>query len=271
MASPVDEGEDAQFRVTRTEVTTGVLTVSYSVSETGDAVASGDEGARGVEFGDGVTEVTVTVPTVEDTTDEPDSTLTLTLTDDATYDLGAASSAEVIVEDNDDAPTVTIAAAGSVSEGGTLAFPVRLSHPSAGDVAVSYTLDGTATAGDDYTDSGSGTVTFAAGDTERTVSLTTVDDSADEADETVEVTLTDGATYDLGTPSTATGTITDNDLQQVTVCGGDGHGDGRRTGGVRPDACWCGDGRAGGDLRGDGGRFGVDRRTADHGQLRGRP
>ena len=217
MASPVDEGEDAQFRVTRTEVTTGVLAVSYGVSETGDTMVPGEAGARSVEFGDGVTEMTVTVPTVEDTVDEPDSTLTLTLTDDATYDFGAASSAEVTVEDNDDAPSVTIADAGAVSEGGTLAFPVSLSHPSAGDVAVSYTLGGTAAAGDDYTDGGSGTVTFAAGDTDRTISLTTVDDSADEADETVEVTLTDGATYDLGTPSTATGTITDNDLQQVTV------------------------------------------------------
>ena len=159
----------------------------------------------------------VPLATADDTTDEPDATLTLTLTDGAMYDLGAASSAEVIVEDNDDAPTVTIAAAGSVSEGGTLAFPVRLSHPSAGDVTVSYTLDGTATAGNDYTDGGSGTVTFASGDTERTVSLATVDDSVDEADETVEVTLTDGATYDLGTPSTATGMIMDNDLPAVTV------------------------------------------------------
>ena len=51
VASPVEEGEDAQFRVTRTVVTAGALTVRYSVSETGAMVSSGEEGAKSVAFG----------------------------------------------------------------------------------------------------------------------------------------------------------------------------------------------------------------------------
>ena len=213
----VTEGEEAGFVLTRAGVVTEELDVTFAVTG-GDSVLS-DAPPTAATFGAGLTTVRVPLATADDTTDEPDATLTLTLTDGTTYDVGAASSAEVTVADNDAAPTATIAAAGSVAEGGTLAFPVRLSHPSAWDIAVSYTLDGTATAVHDYTDGGSGTVTFAAGDTERTISLATVDDGADETDETVEVTLTDAddTAYDLGTPSTATGTIQDNDLPLVTV------------------------------------------------------
>ena len=101
-ASPVAEGADAQFRVTRTVATRGALTVNYNVSETGAMVASGEEGARSVAFGDGDTEQTVTVPTVEDTVHEADSTVTLTLTANAAYELGSAT-ADVVVEDDDNA------------------------------------------------------------------------------------------------------------------------------------------------------------------------
>ena len=101
VASPVEEGEDAQFTVTRT-VTTGALTVNYSVSEDGAMVAAGEEGPKTVDFADGDTEKTVTVPTVEDTGHEADSMVTLTLTADADYDLGTAS-ADVTVEDDDNA------------------------------------------------------------------------------------------------------------------------------------------------------------------------
>ena len=58
---------DAQFRVTRTVNVAGALTVHYRVSETGAMVASGEEGAQSVAFGDGDTAQVVTVPTVEDT------------------------------------------------------------------------------------------------------------------------------------------------------------------------------------------------------------
>ncbi len=102
VASPVTEGAGAQFRVTRTVTTTGALTVRYSVSETGDMVASDDEDAKTVDFADGEGEKTVTVPTVEDTGHEADSVVTVTLTADADYDLGTGT-ADVTVEDDDNA------------------------------------------------------------------------------------------------------------------------------------------------------------------------
>ena len=104
--SSVEEGESAQFRVMRTMNTRGALMVSFSVSENGDMVASGEEGAMTVDFADGATEATVTVPTVDDSGDEANSVVTLTLTADDAYDLGAQSTAAVTVRDNDEPPTL---------------------------------------------------------------------------------------------------------------------------------------------------------------------
>ena len=120
VASPVEEGEAARFTLTRTGVMADALTVRYGVSESGDMVAPGDEGAKSVAFGDGVAGVTVTVPTVEDAVHEADSAVTLTLTADAAWDLGTASG-QVTVEDDDDSPaTGAVTITGTATEGETL-------------------------------------------------------------------------------------------------------------------------------------------------------
>ena len=71
------------------------------------------------------------------------------------------------------------------------------------------TADGTAKAGSDYTET-SGTLTFTAGQTTKTLSVSTVNDDAQESDERFTVTLRnpDGATLD---DHTGEGTIRDND------------------------------------------------------------
>ena len=195
------------------------LAVSFEV--TGGGAVLAEEPPGEATFGADAATVRVVLETANDTTDEPDAALTLALADGDAWDPGAPSAAMVTVEDDDAPPAVSIAdAAAAVTEGGRLAFPVRLSHPSAAAVTVAYTLAGTATAGDDYTDAGSGSVTFAAESTEAAIALATVDDDADEPEETVEVTLTappDPALAVLGAPSTASGAIADDDLPVVTV------------------------------------------------------
>ena len=71
----------------------------------------------------------------------------------------------------------------------TLAFAVTLNRAPSGTVTVDYaTTDGTATAGSDYTAT-SGPLTFAAGETEKTVSVPVLDDAHDEGSETLTLTL----------------------------------------------------------------------------------
>ncbi|MFH6972962.1 hypothetical protein, partial [Flavobacterium petrolei] len=71
-----------------------------------------------------------TVPTTQDAIDELDETFTVAITS-TTGTVGATTDTAIgTIEDNDNAPVVTIADA-SITEGGNLSFAVTLSNPSA--------------------------------------------------------------------------------------------------------------------------------------------
>ena len=132
----------------------------------------------------------------------------------------------VAVEEND-RPEVSIADAGAAEGAGVVRFAVRLNIPSSREVTVNYaTADGTAEAGADYT-AASGTVTFAAGETERVVEVSIADDQVDEdpADgavaETFTVTLSGpSASAELGEAPSAEGSIEDDDERGVSLSRG---------------------------------------------------
>ena len=110
------------------------------------------------------------------------------------------------------APAALSVADAEAEEGtdATLDFQVTLDREAAGTVTVEYaTSDGTALAGSDYTAT-SGTLTFAPGETEKTVSVPVLEDDHDEGSETLTLRLTSasGATIADGE---ATGTITNSD------------------------------------------------------------
>ena len=91
----------------------------------------------------------------------------------------------------------------------TLAFAVTLDRAASGTVTVDYaTSDGTATAGSDYT-AASGTLTFAPGETAKTVTVAVLDDSHDEGQETLTLTLSNPSGTYLE-DATATGTISNS-------------------------------------------------------------
>ncbi len=92
-------------------------------------------------------------------------------------------------------------------------FEVRLSRAAKHRVTVDYaTSDGTAKAGEDYTAT-SGTLTFAKGETAKTIAVPILDDVVDEGEETFTLTLSnaDGARIVDGE---ATGTIVNSDPLQ---------------------------------------------------------
>ena len=91
-----------------------------------------------------------------------------------------------------------------------LVFAVTLSRAASGTLTVNYaTSDGTATAGTDYT-AASGTLTFTAGESSKTIEVTVLDDSHDEGEETLTLRLSDPSGGVL-TDSEATGTIENTD------------------------------------------------------------
>src|SRR5207248_2670165 len=92
-----------------------------------------------------------------------------------------------------------------------LTFHVTLSFPSSGTVTVAYaTQDGTATAPGDYA-AASGTLTFAPGVTDQTVTIDVAGDALFESDEAFQLVLSNPSGASLGQAS-ATGTITNDDL-----------------------------------------------------------
>ena len=115
----------------------------------------------------------------------------------------------VTIIDNDDAPALSITDADG-DEGQTLEFTVALDAASEKPVTVDWAVnDGTATAGDDYTD-GSGTLTFPLYQTTKTISVATLQETVPEDDETFTVTLSNASNATIAAAE-ATGTIAASD------------------------------------------------------------
>ena len=94
--------------------------------------------------------------------------------------------------------------------GVTLDFAVTLNRAASGTVTVDYaTADGTATAGADYTAT-SGMLTFAPGETAKTVNVPVLDDAHDDTGETLTLTLSNASGARIR-DGQATGTIENSD------------------------------------------------------------
>lgn len=109
--------------------------------------------------------------------------------------------------------TVSIADV-SMNEGNkgktNMTFTVLLNNASTKKITVQYaTQNGTATAGSDYT-SAKGTLTFKAGTTKQTISISVTGDKIAETNETFKVNLNNAVNAVLATPG-ATGTILNDD------------------------------------------------------------
>ncbi|MEA3207915.1 MAG: hypothetical protein QOE70_972 [Chthoniobacter sp.] len=213
----------AEIAVVRKEGSTGEVSVTFSTADapTSEHAATADVDYTSttgtLTFAAGETRKTFTVPILDDTATEGAEILSLTLsapTGGASLQANAAKAALVIADDDQPAGTLAFAATElRVREGAEgITLIVARKDGAAGEVSVSYaTADGTAKAGSDYTAT-AGTLTFAAGQLSRAITIPIRDDSSNEGAETFTVTLrapTGGAV--LGTPATATVTIIDHE------------------------------------------------------------
>ena len=214
-AASVTEGGAATFTLSADRAPAADLTVTLAVSETGDHVAAETEGAATAVIAKGETQAAFSVATVNDDADEPDGVVTVTLEAGEGYAVSASQgAATVTVSDDDAAPGPMLSVADvTVTEGAWMEFTVRLSAPSAGGVSVKVsTRDSTpasATARDYWPLSGR-TVSFRAGETERSVGVIVYDDSHDEGSETFEMVLSDARGAPIG-DGVAVGTIVNDD------------------------------------------------------------
>ncbi len=150
-------------------------------------------GAVGKAYLDGVTNQATAAAAISSVGPTVDSILTATK-----YTLTVSS------------PSVTEGDAGSSS----LTYSLTLDRPATEPVTVNFQTQGTgtATAGSDFTPA-SGAVTFAVGETSKTVNVSVTGDTTFEANETVNVNFTGNL---LRNPVTGTGTINNDDVNPAT-------------------------------------------------------
>jgi hypothetical protein len=204
------------FTVTLSAASGRTVTVNYATANstaTAGTTGSADYIAASgtLTFNPGTTTQTIAVSLRGDTTIESNETFTVNLSAATNATVPDGQAIGTIV--NDDLPVLSINNV-TVTEGNTgsvtAQFTVTLTPSSSQTVTVNYaTANGTGTAGSDYT-TASGTLSFSAGATSRTISVAVLGDALDEDNETFVVNLSGAVNATIGAGQ-GTGTITDND------------------------------------------------------------
>ncbi|SIR89146.1 type I secretion C-terminal target domain (VC_A0849 subclass) [Sphaerotilus natans] len=232
VSSPtIAEGGNLDFQVVLSNASATPQVISV-VPSSGTATLGTDTGAPLVSFDGGltfspITGTTVTVPagsssfivrvpTIDDSISELPETMQLDVRAPADT---APTTGTGTITDNDGTPTVSISGPAEVGENaGTVTYTITLSNPSSQTVTVRVAAqDGTATVGSDYTQIpvDQQFVTFAPGETTKTVTLTVIDDAVFEGKETFSVVLDSPSNAALGTARVTT-TISDDGTQGET-------------------------------------------------------
>ncbi|MBL7904115.1 MAG: HYR domain-containing protein, partial [Bacteroidales bacterium] len=225
------------FTVTMSGSASGTVTVDYATADNTATIADGDyiSVAGTLVFTAGQTSRTIIVPINGDTKVEDNETFYMNLSNLSNGGLAVtlSDSQGVGTITNDDAAAITINDV-TTSEGNsgttTYTFTVSMSAASDDAVTVDYsTADGSATIADGDYDLSTGTLTFAAGETTKTITVTINGDTKVENNETFTVVLSNlennGNNVSI-TDATGTGTITNDDsatlsIDDVTLAEGD--------------------------------------------------
>ncbi|MEU4688211.1 Calx-beta domain-containing protein [Actinoplanes sp. NPDC023714] len=235
---PVTEGSGAKATLTaRLDAPSGLETVVTLTAVDGTATKGNDytdfgSGQNTITIAKGKTSATKDIVVGKDDVRDSAELENFTVTGTATNVAAPANtSVQVGITDIDPLPKVSIADSltATVSEGaGTKTIPLELDLGSDKPVTVRWDAipptaknedHELATQGTDfgYPASTSRTVTFPARDTAEDATITITDDSLNEADEDFGVQLANPSNAELGTPSKADITITDNDSSQPDV------------------------------------------------------
>ena len=115
-------------------------------------------------------------------------------------------------------PEITVTGGSGITEGDDAVFTVSASAAPAANLPVSLTVtdDGTS----DFlaqSEEGNRTVTILAGQTSATLTMSTEEDSTDEGDGSVTATVVSATGYQIGSPSSATVAVSDDDNPPVVT------------------------------------------------------
>lgn len=205
----------AKITVFRTNGTNGEIAVKFRTAD-GSAVAGADYTSNSgtLTFADGETTKTITVSIANDAEAEPTETFSIILSDPTNGAvLGTIKTAELRIADDEPSAFAFSAPTFDASEAaGTATIEVVRLGVSNGSASVDYaTTDGTARAGSDYV-AGASTLTFADGESSKSITVSLIDDKLGEGVKTFRVILQNpSAGTQIESPGTATLRILDDE------------------------------------------------------------
>ena len=218
-SNDVTEGSDATFTITAAPAPAAGLTITVEITQTGDYATTGTQTVTIPTSGT----YTLVVATTDDSTDEPDGSVTATIDDGAGYSVSSTNGAATVnVADDDDppppaTPEISITAGADVTEGSDATFSVTAAPAPAAELTVNVSVSQN---GDHGATTGTQTVTIPTSGA-YTLTVATTDDSTDEADGTITATIDTGTGYTISTTdSDATVAVTDDDVPEVSITAG---------------------------------------------------
>lgn len=198
-------------------VTNREIKVPFTVS--GTAVFGNHHGLKSgtVVFPPNSREARIRVPLHHNAAFEGDKTLVVSLGEPEGASLGDLTTHTLTIIETDLSPTVNLTSSNqTVSEGaGVISVPISLDYISEVDAVIPYTFSGTAIGGIDFIAAGS--VTIPAGQTSGSIQITLIDNLTIDADKTIVLELGTPQGAHLGTSTTHTLTLVDNDNQPTVI------------------------------------------------------
>ena len=187
------------FTVTLSTASNQTVSVQYATAD-GSAVASSDYAAASgtLSFAAGVTSMTVTVSVNGDTTSEPNETFFVNLSNASGATIADNQGVGNIWNDDGLLSVNNVTKAEGNSGAAAFTFTISLQNASTKTVSVDFaTADGTATSGSDYAATSS-TLSFAPGDTSKTITVNVNGDTTVEPDENFFVNLSNAVNAAIG-------------------------------------------------------------------------
>jgi hypothetical protein len=204
----------ATFTVILSAASTESVTVAYATGN-GSATAGSDyQAASGtLTFAPGETTRTITVPVIGDRLGEPNETFVVNLSSPTNATIADGQGVGTVV---DDEPRISVGdmakAEGKKNQKTQFTFTVTLSAAYDQPVTVSFrTADGTATTADGDYVARTGTLTFAPGETSKTITIEVTGDNKREANETFYLDLFGNSSNLVLTDGQGLGTILNDD------------------------------------------------------------
>jgi hypothetical protein len=201
----------ATFTVTLSAASSQMITVAYATGD-GSATAGSDYQAASstLTFAPGETTKTITVPVIGDRSGEPNEMLVVNLSSPTNATVADGQGVGTIV---DDEPRVSISDVSKAEgkQGQTTLFTFTVTLSAAYDESVTMSFKTTnGTANNDYK-AASGTLTFAPGETTKTITIEVKGDNRREANETFYLDLFGNSGNSLFTKNRGLGTILNDD------------------------------------------------------------